>query len=395
MPYLGKDWRSNGEKWIRTDQGWERCKALESILNGLNIEYRSDAVRKADNKKYRNDALFYLFDELDELDQNEPEPGDAAELSNPSFAKKQPCICIHEKKSTDRKNNAPKLSVSEVLHGLDMPGAVRDLKRFNYVYQLMKIMIEEKLNLLSGNGQRTLFMIIKVMIIQALRSKENTNLVRKLLATLKKKIQESIFFYFHYIGSQKLCDSHLNKISKWQELLDTETKKDKLRHLKENIGANYLEVMPRDCKLEILRRLNSGLDIVNMSMANKSLNQAISNEILVWKNLCQFHFNQSQINQHVIRLKKQNGENENTSQHTEGIDSLDWKLIYFKLTKRFGRKEVYADMVNKCMSCKCLFWKEMGHPCRYGFGSSSQDSLLYETSYEPVTPRKLIDLLFI
>lgn len=229
-----------------------------------------------------------------------------------------------------------------------------------------------------------------------MRNNENTNLVRKLLATLKKKIQESIFFYFHYIGSQKLCESHLNKISKWQELLDNETKsREKYKNLKENMEALNFETMPHDCKLEILRRLNSGLDIVNMSMVNKSLNQAISNEILVWKNLCQFHFNQSQINQHVNRLKKQNGENENTSQPADRIDSLDWKLIYFKLTKRYGRKEVYADMVNKCMSCKCLFWKEMGHPCRYRLNSSSQDSLLFETRFEPVTPRKLIDLLFI
>ena len=192
-----------------------------------------------------------------------------------------------------------------------------------------------------------------------------------------------------------MCENHLTKISKWQELLDNETKRDKYKNLKENIGASYFEVLPHDCKLEILRRLNSGLDIVNMSMANKSLNQVISNEILVWKNLCQFHFNQSQINQHVIKIKRQIGENENTSQQSEQIDSLDWKLLYFKLTKRYGRKEVYADMVHKCMLCKCLFWREMSHPCRYSLNSSSQDSLLLETRYEPVTPRKLIDLLFI
>lgn len=67
--------------------------------------------------------------------------------------------------------------MSEVLNGLDMPGAVRDSKRFNYVYQLIKITVEEKLNLLSGNGQRTLFMIIKVMIIQGkYHFKKNLNL---------------------------------------------------------------------------------------------------------------------------------------------------------------------------------------------------------------------------
>ena len=37
MPFLGKDWRSGGDQWIRTDLGWERTKVLESILDNLNI----------------------------------------------------------------------------------------------------------------------------------------------------------------------------------------------------------------------------------------------------------------------------------------------------------------------------------------------------------------------
>ncbi|CAF0708856.1 unnamed protein product [Brachionus calyciflorus] len=407
MPYLGKDWRSSGEKWIRTEQGWERCKTLESILNDLNIGYRTETLRKNDSKdkkKLKNDTLYYLFDELNdnsdcELSENDSENDLTQRVDEKSTIKNQPCIYLHEKKSSDRKNNAPKLSVSEVLNGLDMPGAVRDFKRFNYVCQLVKIIIEEKLNMLSGNGQRTLFMIIKIMICHVLRTQENGNIVKKLLVTLKKKIQEGIFFYFHYIGSQKLCENHLTKISKWQEILDKSTK---WKHLnKENINTGYFEMMPNDCKLEILRRLNSGLDLVNLSMCNKSLNQAISNEILVWKNLCQFHFNQSQINQRVKQMKKQNKEdeiNEETSQNSNDFrdNAVDWKLIYFKLKKRYGQKEVYADMVHKCMSCKCLFWKEIGHPCRHEMmnNSSNDDSSVFETRCEPITPRKLIDLLF-
>lgn len=70
-----------------------------------------------------------------------------------------------------------------------MPGAVKDIKRFNYVcrvsfipiitmtyiffiysfyllLKLVQIVINEKLNQLSGNAQRTLFMIVKHMLIQ-------------------------------------------------------------------------------------------------------------------------------------------------------------------------------------------------------------------------------------
>lgn len=37
MPFLGKDWRSSGDQWIRTENGWERSKVLECILDNLSI----------------------------------------------------------------------------------------------------------------------------------------------------------------------------------------------------------------------------------------------------------------------------------------------------------------------------------------------------------------------
>ena len=39
MPFLGKDWRSSGEQWIRTEHGWERTRVLECILDNLNLGY--------------------------------------------------------------------------------------------------------------------------------------------------------------------------------------------------------------------------------------------------------------------------------------------------------------------------------------------------------------------
>ena len=39
MPFLGQDWRSSGDEWIKTEQGWERIKVLESILHNINDGY--------------------------------------------------------------------------------------------------------------------------------------------------------------------------------------------------------------------------------------------------------------------------------------------------------------------------------------------------------------------
>lgn len=42
MPFLGKDWRSSGEQWIRTEHGWERTRVLECILDNLNLGYEQN-----------------------------------------------------------------------------------------------------------------------------------------------------------------------------------------------------------------------------------------------------------------------------------------------------------------------------------------------------------------
>lgn len=29
MPFISKDWRSPGEEWVKTEEGWEKKKILE------------------------------------------------------------------------------------------------------------------------------------------------------------------------------------------------------------------------------------------------------------------------------------------------------------------------------------------------------------------------------
>jgi hypothetical protein len=212
--------------------------------------------------------------------------------------------------------------------------------------------------------------------------------MRKLLFDFKKKIQESFFFYFHYIGSQKLCERHLKTIVKWQEILENPNHKRVKRLINNNsfkrnspnkneeLSKISLENISFDCKLEIFRRLNNGLDLINISKCNKSFNDIITKELAMWKNLCMFHFHQQHINQLLTRtLGKQRKTKieeslPNTATSSESVKSidlcenkeidtakeLDWKLIYFRLKKRYGHREVYHDMIYRCSFCKCLFW---------------------------------------
>lgn len=37
MPFLGKDWRSGGDEWLKTDAGWEKVKIRRlKIFENLN-----------------------------------------------------------------------------------------------------------------------------------------------------------------------------------------------------------------------------------------------------------------------------------------------------------------------------------------------------------------------
>ena len=45
MPFISKDWRSPGEEWVKTEEGWEKKKILEcgrqlSISQQENIDGR-------------------------------------------------------------------------------------------------------------------------------------------------------------------------------------------------------------------------------------------------------------------------------------------------------------------------------------------------------------------
>lgn len=41
MPFISKDWRSPGEEWVKTEEGWEKKKILEcSNLDQNNFDTR-------------------------------------------------------------------------------------------------------------------------------------------------------------------------------------------------------------------------------------------------------------------------------------------------------------------------------------------------------------------
>jgi hypothetical protein len=58
MPFIGKDWRSGGEQWIRTEHGWERLKVLECILHNLNLGLKEESKNLHEHNENDHDLFF-------------------------------------------------------------------------------------------------------------------------------------------------------------------------------------------------------------------------------------------------------------------------------------------------------------------------------------------------
>lgn len=112
MPFIGRDWRANGEQWTKTDIGsWElpRRTSLSTSVSYL-ISYFS---------------LNY-FDLIQPINVN--------------------------------------TSLSDIFNALDIANSVSNIRRFNYITKVVQILFKEKLGELSGNAQRSLFQVVEQMI---------------------------------------------------------------------------------------------------------------------------------------------------------------------------------------------------------------------------------------
>lgn len=105
--------------------------------------------------------------------------------------------------------------------------------------------------------------------------------------------------------------------------------------------------LPLCLQLNIMQRLSDGRDLVSLGQAAPDLH-VLSEDRLLWKKLCQYHFSERQIRKRLILSDK---------------GQLDWKKMYFKLVRCYPRKEQYGDTLQLCKHCHILSWKGTDHPC--------------------------------
>ncbi|XP_075224181.1 F-box only protein 25 isoform X2 [Lycorma delicatula] len=229
--------------------------------------------------------------------------------------------------------------LSDAFKRLDFRSAVHDVRRFNYICKLLDLLISHKLTALSGCAQKVLFNMLEEVAYQVSASQQNIHLLNKLLRQLRAMIDCAC--WGRPLGSTQLWENHLITINRILNIANH----IQIREPGEDVFPK-LENLPEECIREVLLRLADHKDLEASGKAY-SVMARLCDEQRIWRELCQFHFTPQQI---ACVL--------NQEEHP-----CDWQHTYHKLRKSFGLREEYAEMIQLCRNCRCLFWKSIGHPC--------------------------------
>ncbi|CAH1774209.1 unnamed protein product [Owenia fusiformis] len=320
MPFLGQDWRGPGEEWVKTTEGWDRLKLWRlRLLENLNENIVSRILKEALEQN--------TFIQKDEY----------------SHCHQPPHVLIPKHTTKECTGST---SLAESFSKLDMVGAARDPRRFAYTCKVLQYFIRHNFGNLSGTAQKYILTILEEAFNHVLKTGNNIKQVHRLLIDLTEALNDNAF-YPNHVGSLALHDKHNQTVQKMERRLNN----FKMQERKDD-GKLTLSDLPDDCIRNILVQLSDHIDLVHSGETQQSMYN-ISSDNQMWKQMCLFHFNDVQL---ATMLQRLGGSFE------EGVD---WKLLYKKLVRRHGTKDVYAVMIHSCNNCGSLYWESHGHPCHF------------------------------
>lgn len=345
MPFLGKDWRSPGWCWEKTDNGWKRI-----IFYG----------QENDNLNFSDDNKENLFVEDVCAPTSAKRIKDLYNNNTKSQFVKDKWIYVHKVSTKERHGYS---TLGEALNRLDFSSAVQDLRRFNYVAKLFQLIARYKLTSLSGAAQKNYFNILEKIVRKVLDDCYNPRLVKDLLQDLISTLHGLTVHMGRVVlvGNINIWLCRMQTILKWQEQLNN------LQIPKHLCTSMSLSDLPYHMQNKILCKLSDAHDIINLGQASPILH-SISEDRILWKKLCNFHFSDKEFCRNLVLTRS---------------DNVDWKLMYFTLQKHYPMREQYGDTLHYCKHCHILFWQDCGHPCT----AIDPDRCL-----TPVSPQDFIDL---
>uniref|UniRef100_A0A8D3CP35 F-box only protein 32 n=1 Tax=Scophthalmus maximus TaxID=52904 RepID=A0A8D3CP35_SCOMX len=352
MPFLGQDWRSPGQSWVKTQEGWKKTTANDSN-NNVSVESFCKAEQECFNKE--NLLLSLSYDMAAKKRKKD--------LMNNNA--KVPC--------ENRKSNTLFIikfsqrhgycTLGEAFNRLDFCSAIKDTRRFNYIVRLLELIAKSQLPSLSGVAQKNYMNILERVVQKVLDDQQNVRPIKELLQTLYL----SLCGLVQDMGKSVLVGNINTWLRRMENILQWQQQLDNIQINRPASTGMTLTDLPASLQLNIMQSMTDGKDLVSLGQVCPELG-ALTEDRLLWKRLCQYHFTDRQIRKRLMMSDK-------------GL--LEWKKMYFKLSRCYPHREQYSDTLHFCTHCHILFWKDTNHPCTANNPESCTMSL---------SPQDFIDL---
>lgn len=327
MPFLGQDWRSPGQSWVKTADGWKR------FLDEKSGSFVSDLSSYCNKENLFNSLNYDVAAKKRKKDiQNSK--------TKTQYFHQEKWIYVHKGSTKERHGYC---TLGEAFNRLDFSTAILDSRRFNYVVRLLELIAKSQLTSLSGIAQKNFMNILEKVVLKVLEDQQNIRLIRELLqtlytslCTLVQRVGKSVL-----VGNINMWVYRMETILHWQQQLNS------IQISRPAFKGLTITDLPVCLQLNIMQRLSDGRDLVSLGQAAPDLH-VLSEDRLLWKRLCQYHFSERQIRKRLILSDK---------------GQLDWKKMYFKLVRCYPRREQYGVTLQLCKHCHILSWKGTDHPC--------------------------------
>uniref|UniRef100_A0A8C6KXE2 F-box only protein 32 n=1 Tax=Nothobranchius furzeri TaxID=105023 RepID=A0A8C6KXE2_NOTFU len=331
MPFLGQDWRSPGQNWVKTEDGWKRTAADGRNSNNVSAER---CVAESFNKE---NLLFSLSYDMAARKRKKDLMNNNSKI--PYFHREK-WIYVHKGSTKERHGYC---TLGEAFNRLDFCSAIKDTRRFNYVVRLLELIAKSQLPSLSGVAQKNYMNILERVVQKVLDDQQNVRPIKELLQMLYvslcglvQDMGKSVL-----VGNINIWVHRMENILQWQQQLDS------IQINRPTSTGMALTELPASLQLNIMQRLSDGRDLVSLGQVCPELG-SLAEDRLLWKKLCQYHFTDRQICKRLMLSDK---------------GHLEWKKMYFKLSRCYPLREQYSDTLHLCTHCHILFWKDTNHPC--------------------------------
>ncbi|KAH7645226.1 hypothetical protein HUG17_0764 [Dermatophagoides farinae] len=337
MPFIGQDWRSPGEVWIKTFEGWEPMKLLlighhqhhikssdpvpvpgkrrhesgdslttattpstgssscsssssssSSLMNGSSTTPEPISTTTKQQHDLNGFSIADIIQRL-QRSSSQPIPIDILKESSEQIEiyHTQPYyrITLNPTREVQGSN-----IISDAFYKLDFCNAIRDIRRFAYVSKLLHLLITQNLTSLSGNATKALFWMLEEIAKQVASNKQNIHIIRKLLIELRE-IVDKYLCWGRPLGSTSLWEQHLRTMERICEMTDA----IEIIPPEPGDGKPSWSELPEELIREILLRLSDYKDLERSAQACQRMNSLLNEEQHIWKQLVKYHFTKDQL----------------------------------------------------------------------------------------------------